>query len=283
MIAQRSIRNFLEENQRLEKLILEHEKEVSFDLFSEWRSNRQKIGEYLADEAFCFIAKKYDAYILSNPVNPASYAYFTRLDVQSKTFSIRGRTLRSGICSGFLESEPSEFAVKPLVFWIQGQPFYAVSRAGQGCLVKEFTASDLIFKVSCYEDGSYITSDIDLISVFLKDNSDEMLFDPMYGELTAQELAMIQDVNQYFQELVFKYCEFAVPTSFRLIAHGSANRFSNSKASHLHYPLKVCTPYSSIELLGQEIDTDSTKAFLKFNQKMRSLGYHAYLNPKWGF
>mgnify|MGYP001558566350 CR=1 FL=1 len=84
MITQQSIRNFLEENQKLEKLLLEQVNEVSFPLFSEWRSNRQKIGEYLTDEAFCFIAKKYDSYILSNPVHTASYAHFIRSDVQSK-------------------------------------------------------------------------------------------------------------------------------------------------------------------------------------------------------
>lgn len=271
-----SIRDLLEENQRLEKIFLEYSQEVSFDLFSEWRSNRQKMGEYLADEAFSYIAKKYDSYILANPVNLPSYSHFIRSDVQSKTFSIRSRTLRSGIRSGFLESE-SEFGMRPLDFWIQGQQFYAVSRAGQECLVKEVIASDIILKTCCYEDSSFIISDVDLVSIFLRDNSDEILFDSIYGELTLQELIMIQDLNQYFQELVSKYCSCTVSSSFRLIAHGPANRFSSSKASHLHYPLKVCTPCLSIELLGQ------TKEFLGFNQKMKSLGYHVYLNPKWEF
>lgn len=279
MIAQPSIRDLSEENQKLEKLILEHATEVSFNLFSEWRSNRQKIGEHLADEAFGFIAKKYDAYILSNPVNPASYAHFIRSDVQSKTFSIRGRTLRSGLGSGFLESD--EFGMKPLNFWIQGQQFFAVTRADNECLVNELLPSDVILKASCYEDGSFIISDIDLISIYLRNNSDEILFDSIYGELTEQELILIREVNEYFQELIF--CTFSVASSFRLIAHGPANRFSNSKISHLHYPLKVCTPSSTIEFLDQEMDPKSNKNFLDFNRNMTSLGYHAYLNPKWEF
>lgn len=276
------IENYLEENQILEKRIFEHENEVSFDLFADWRSNRQKMGEYLADAAFGAVAKKYDAYVLSNPVNPASYAHFIRPDVQSKTFTIRGRTLRTGVRSGFLESESSEFGMKPLVFSIKGQQFSAVIRAGKECLVKEVVCSDEILNASCYDDSSYIISDIDLVSIFLRDNSDKILFDLIYGELTAQELAIIRDVNRYFQELVSEYFPFEALSLFRLIAHGPANRFSNSKVSHLHYPLKVCTPFSSIQFLGQELNPNSTAEFLDFNRKMESLGYHPYLNPKWG-
>lgn len=274
MIANPSIKNFLDENQILERQILEHPDEVSFDLFTEWSSNQQKMGEHLADIAFCAIAKKYNAYILSNPVHPASYAHFIRSDVQSKTFAIRARTLRNGIRSGFLELE-SEFGMKPLDFWIQGQQFYAVERAGKECLVKQAIASDRHLTASCYEDRSFIVSDVDLVSIFSRENSDKIVFDPLYGELTAQEFTIIRDVNQYFQALVLNYCAFAAPSLFRVIAHGPANRFSNSKASHLHYPMKVYTPHSSIEFLDRE--------FLNFNRKMGSLGYHVYLNPKWEF
>jgi hypothetical protein len=283
MIAHPIIENFLEENQKIEKIILKQVNEVSFALFSEWSSIQQKIGEYLVDEAFCSIAKKHDAYILSNPVHPASYAHFIRSDVQSKSFEIRERTLRSGLLSGFLQSKAFEIRTKPMNFWIQGQQFYAVTREGKECLVKQFTVSDILLKASCYEDSLYIISDVDLVSIFLRNNSDEILFDSIYGTLSMQELMMIRDVNQYFQELISKYCPFAVPSSFRLIAHGPANRFSKSKASHLHYPLKVCTPFSSIEFLGQEMNTNSTREFLNFNRKMKLLGYHAYLNPKWEF
>lgn len=272
MIANPSIRNFLEENQMLEKRILEHPDEVSFDLFTEWSSNQQKIGEHLADSAFCAIAKKYDAYILSNPVNPASYAHFIRSDVQSKTFTIRERTLRNGMRSGFLESESG---MKPLDFWIQGQQLYAVERAGKECLVKQAIAPDRQLTVSCYKNGSFIVSDVDLVSIFSRENSDKIVFDPLYGELTAQEFTIIRDVNQYFQALVLNYSAVADPSLLRVIAHGPANRFSNSKASHLHYPMKVYTPHLSVEFLDRE--------FLNFNQKMGSLGYHVYLNPKWEF
>ncbi len=270
MIANPSIRNFLDENQVLEKRILEHPNEVSFDLFTEWSSNQQKIGEHLADNAFSVIAKKYDAYILSNPVNPASYAHFIRSDVQSKTFAIRARTLRHGIRSGFLESE---FGMKPLDFWVQGQQLYAVERAGKECLVNRAIASDRHLSASCYEGGSFIVSDVDLVSIFSRENSDKIVFDPLYGELTAQEFTIIWDVNQYFQMLVLNYLALAAPSLFKVIAHGPANRFSNSKASHLHYPMKIYTPHSSIEFLDRE--------FLNFNRKMESLGYHVYLNPKW--
>ncbi len=272
MIDNQLIRNLLDENQTLEKQMLEYPDEVSFDLFTEWNAHQQKVGEHLTNFAFCAIAKKYDVYILSNPVNPASYAHFIRSDVQSKTFSIRSQTLRNGMRSGFLESESE---MKPLVFHIQGQQLYAVERAGKECLVKKAIASDRHLAASYYEDGSYIVSDIDLVSIFSRENSDTIVFDPLYGELTAQELAIIQDVNQYFQASLLNYPLFALPSSFRVIAHGPANRFSHSKSSHLHYPMKVYTPQSSIEFLDQE--------FLNFSRKMGSLGYHVYLNPKWEF
>ena len=272
MIANPSIRNFLDENQMLEKQILEHPDEVSFEFFTEWSSNQQKMGEHLANIAFCAIAKKYDSYILSNPVNPASYAHFLRSDVQSKTFTIRARTLRNGIRSGFLESESG---MKLLDFWIQGQQLYAVERAGKECLVKQAIVSDRYLPVSCYEDGLFIVSDVDLVSIFSRENSDKIIFDSLYGELTAQEFTIIRDVNQYFQTLVSNYYAFAAPSLFRVIAHGPANRFSHSKASHLHYPMKVYTPQSSIEFLDRE--------FLNFNRKVDSLGYHVYLNPQWEF
>ncbi|MBS0652367.1 MAG: hypothetical protein JSR39_02445 [Verrucomicrobia bacterium] len=268
------MKDLLNENQMLEERILEHGDEVSLELFSEWRANRQKMGEHLADAAFCAIASRYDAYILSNPVNPSSYAHFTRPDVQSKTFTIQSRTLREGIRSGFLESEAG---MRPLDFWIQGQRFYALERRGKEILAKDPAASDIPLTASCYEDSSLIVSDIDLVSIFLRNNSDAVLFDPTYGELTAEELEMVLDLNRYFQELVSKYFEFAAPSSFRLIAHGASNRFSKAKTSWLDRPMKLHGPQSSIQWLrGME-------EFLDFNRKMKSLGYHVHLNPNWEF
>jgi hypothetical protein len=267
-----SINNLLEKNQMIEKQILEHSDEILFDLFSEWRFRRQRVGEYLADMALCAITKKYNSYILANPVNPISYAHFIRSDTQSKAFTIRSRVARTGVRNGFLESGS---AMKPLDFWIQDQRFFAVERDGKECLVKEVIPSDRSLTVSCYEDGLFIVSDIDLVSIFAYEKSDEILFDPIYGELTVQELIMIRDVNQIFQKLVSDYCLFGASTSFKLIAHGAANRFSHSKASHLHYPMKIYTPDASCEILDGE--------FFNFNEKMRTMGYHTHLNPEWGF
>lgn len=272
------IYSLLEENRKIEKYILEKENEISFDLFLEWMLSQQKIGKWLACKAFCDIAKKHDAYVLSNPVNPSSYAHFIRADAQSKTHFIRKRTQRNGMCDGFLEPEES-FNIRPLVFRVQEQQFYAVVRSDKECLVKEIHASDSIIKASCYEDNFFIISDIDLISIHTSNTSDIIMLDPLYGELTSYELGIIQDINQYFQNLVLKYCK--VFSSFRLISHGPANRFSNSKASHLHCPFQSCSP-QSVEFLGQA-DSNSKQVFLNFNHKMRSKGYHSYLNPNWKF
>lgn len=282
MITQSSIRYLLEKIQTLEKQTLVHKQEISFDLFSTWRAHRRKIGKYIADETLCYIARKYNAYILSNPVYPFSYAHFTRSDVQSKNFSVKERTLRDGISSGFLKSKSSIFRIKSLDFWIQQQRFYAVQRNNKECLVKKAIYSDIPLKVSCYEDNSFIISDIDLVSIALHNSSNKLLFDVRYGELTMEELIIIQDINQYFQKLIARYFAFEI-SEFRLIAHGPANRFSKSKISHLHYPMQVYTPAGSMELLGHEMDTNSSDKFFGFNRKLDSLGYCTYLNPTWKF
>ena len=313
MTIEQFMETCLEEKQRIEAPMLKDEKEVPLGLFLEWRACLQKMGERLADAAFCTIAKKYDAYILSNPVNSASYAHFLRSDVQSKTFSIRARTLREGIRNGFLAADESEFQAKPLDFWIQGQRFHAVVREGKECLVKELGPSDERLQVACYESGLLITSDIDLISIVTRDPSDDRLFDPVYGELTGQELVIIKEVNLLFRELTASYSMGKGHSSYLLIAHGPANRFSQSKASHLHFPMKVCTPHGSVEFLSrinkeppqsdhQDMSenksaeanprlaiTDSSSYFsietdfLAFNRHLKSLGYHVHHNEKWGF
>jgi hypothetical protein len=271
VIVNSLIENFFSENRMLEERILGCVDEVPLEFFSAWSCNRQEMGEYLTDVACCAIAKKYNSYVIANPVNPTSYAHFIRHDVQSKSFAILARTLRTGIRNGFLESGSN---MRPLDFCIQGQKFYAVERTGKERLVKKTVVSDKPLMVSCYEDGSFIVSDVDLVSIFSHEGSDKILFDPTYGELTAHELTMIQELNCYFQELVSNYCASASPSFFKLIAHGAANRFSNSKASHLHYPMKIYTPHSAIKFLSHD--------FFDFNYKMSVLGYHAYLNPKWG-
>ena len=278
MIAQSSIEKLLEENQKIEEAILSFEDEVSFDFFSAWRAKQQQVGERLADIAISLTAKEFDAYILANPVNPSSFAHFIRPDVQSKSFHIRARTIRSGIRSGFLESHPSQFQTRPLVFCVGGETYDSVQRANVESLVRKKESSDISLIVSCYENGSYIVSDIDLISIYLRENSDETLSDPIYGELTAQELAVVQELNRNFLQVTAKYYPLQSQSSFRLIAHGPANRFTHSKASHLHYPMKIYAPSSSIERLE-----DSHANFLEFHRVMLTQAYHGYLNSKWEF
>jgi hypothetical protein len=268
-----SIEELLVETQKIEKWILEHEEPIGLKLFFEWRENRQKIGECLADAAFGAIADKYDAHILSNPVNPSSYAHFIRSDVQSKTFTILSRTIREGMRSGFLESE-DKGRMRLLDFWVGGQQFYAVQRMGAECLVKEPAASDIPLTVACYEDNSLIISDIDLVSIFLKQNSKTSHFDPAFGELTAEEKALVQDLNRTFQELVSTYFD---SSAFRLIAHGASTRFSNAKTAWLNRSMKLHSPCSSVKWL------DGLDAFYAFNREMDNLGYYVHLNPNWEF
>lgn len=283
MTTQIVIDNFLEEDQRLGNIIIDYITEIPFNLFLEWSSNRQKMGECLVDQAISFIAQKYNSYILSNPLNPSSYAHFLRSDVQSKMFSIRQRTIRGTMCSGFLDTESIEFGAKHLSFIIGGEQFFAVKRKENECLVRETNFSDIPLKVCCYEDGTLIVSDIDLISILSQDSSDTLLDDPTYGELNVNEKMMICELNQYFQDLINKLYPSSKSSLFRLIAHGPANRFSNSKSSHLHYPLKVYTPLSSIEFLGKGIGSESHREFIDFNLQKAFLGYHAHINPKWVF
>jgi len=272
MLALQLFEDLLNKSQKLGQHILQQKDPVPLELFLQWRANCEKIGEYLSDTTFCTLAKKHDAYILVNPVNPASYAHFIRPDVQSKTLTIQARTLRTGICSGFLEAD---FQKKQLDFWIQGEQFYAVKRSSKECLVRKMISSDQELAVCCYENGYFIVSDVDLVAIFIRENADEVIFNPLYGELTSQELAMVQEMNQHFQELV-SYC-FTLPTSssLRLIAHGAANRFSLSKAFHLHYPMKIYTPDGGVQLLEED--------FLNFHEKMKLSGYFSPLNPNWRF
>ncbi len=280
MLETLPVRTYFEENERVERIILEQSEKISFDLFCDRIFIHRKIGEYLVDETLCFIANKYDAYILSNPVNPCSYAHFIRPDVESKDYSIRKRTIRTGISNGFLEPDIAEFSVKPLQFLIGEEVFYAQAKHGEEYLVKSPIDPEHNIPVACYETGKYIISDLDLIAVYLKSGTREHVFDSEYGEITEEELMIVKDINRYFQELIFDRFPKFVPGPFKLVAHGPANRFSNSKSSHIHYPLKVYTPHQKVEYLGSD---NSISNFLDFNQKIESLGYFVYLNPKWDF
>lgn len=261
----------------LENQVNQLSNEISFESFSNWQDVQKKIGTDLVNEAFSFIANKYDLIFLSNPINPSSFAHFIRSDVQSKDFSIRKRTLRAGIANGFLEKD-HDFQIKPLKFQIENKNYHAIARDTQECLVEELLDTDVPTLVSCTKNGFYIVSDIDLIAIYQKKTAQKNIFDSEYGELTTSELAIIKDLNQYFQKLVFKD-NINVSHLFKLVAHGPANRFSGSKASHIHYPITIHTPNQSIEYLDGQAGFD----FLDFNQKMESIGYYAGLNPKWIF
>lgn len=253
---------------------------VPFSLFSEWRAICASVGELLVDEAMAFIAKKQDVIIVTNPVNTLSYAHVMRSDVQSKTFAIRERTLRSGVRNGFLKPNPLYCVDGDLKFKVGKEFFYAVLRNGQETLVKDLERSDELLKVGCYADGSYVISDIDLVSILFKSTS-KNIYDPEYGELTLQEAELIKEFNGHFVSLVGRY--FESQSAYRLISHGPANRFSESKATHIHYPLKVYSAAGKT-FLGNEANRESsTKELLEFFGCAKHLGYHADLNPRWGF
>ncbi len=251
--------------------------EMLFECFLNWQKKQIEIGKELVNEAFSFIANKYDLFILSNPINPSSFAHFVRDDVQSKDFSIRKRTLRAGIANGFLEKDP-DFQVKPLKFQIGNKNYHGIIRSGKECLVENILDTDEQILVSCTENGHYIISDIDLIAIYQKKTIQKNIVNLEYGELTENELEIIKDLNLFFQKLVFKNA--TKPSHlFKLIAHGPANRFNGSKASHIHYPITIHASNQSIEYL----DGQSGFNFLSFNQKMESIGYYAGLNPNWVF
>lgn len=211
------------------------------------------------------MTQKYNAYVLSNPVNPASYSHFLLPNVQSKTIAVRCKTLREGIRNGFLDS--IEFSMSPLGFEIEGEWHFAVIREGRECLVRKIEPSDIPLKISCYPNGQRIISDIDLVAIYLPNNSDQKFFDETYGEVTLEERVFIEDLNQRFQR--------GAMNQFRLISHGPANRFEGAKRACLHFPMKVHTP-SSIEFL------QDMGEFMAFMQTVEGLGYRPSLNPKWG-
>lgn len=253
---------------------------LPFFLCSKWFDIKKKIGEALADEAFSNVAKRRDCYFLSNPVNKESYAHFSREDVQSKGFEIRSRTSRSGIKSGFFEPS-DEFPEKPLSFKLRETVYFAVEREGIECLVKTIAPTDIIIKAGCYPDSSYIVSDIDLVAIVSTSTNDACILDAEYGELTKEELEILKDVNSTFQTLTASvFCRKKL-SRFRPVAHGPANRFSKSKFSHIHYPLKIHSPDGSIGYLTDENNETNGKVFIEYLTSLYNGGYHTFLNPVW--
>lgn len=274
----------LNECQMLQNTITKHRNEVSFELFSQWRENQQSIGNLLVNEAFSYIASKYKAYILCNPVNPVSFAHFTRKDVQSKICTLRERTARGGIQNGFIASSSSCLKTAPLKFFIGNDEFAAVERDGKELITACLMPQDLMIEVGCYSDNSYIISDIDLLFILFQESSSYKIVDPEFGELTIQEKSLILDLNFHFQGLVQKKIKGQNLFQFKLIAHGPANRFSQSKASHIHYPITVYTPQGHCQFIGDESKKeDSLPELLNFLKTIELNGYFTFLNPKWNF
>ena len=163
----------LDSNHNIERKILSSPKEIPFSLFVDWRLSQERVGRELVRIALSKTAKNCEACIITNPVNPVSYAHFLRSDVQSKSFKIRERTLRSGVRSGFLSSLSDQFLVLPLRFHIQNRVFYGRSKENQEVIIAEDSAKGELLNVSCYPDGSFIISDIDLISIVFRSPSEK--------------------------------------------------------------------------------------------------------------
>jgi hypothetical protein len=263
------LESLLQSKKAIEQRLIENKDHISFELFASWRHLQQEIGKHLVTLAMHEVAKKYDVYILANPVNTASYAHFLRNDVQSKSCTLRQRTARDGIQNGFITEHVPELKTIPLSFTMQGEKFFAVLRNDTPMLTSTPLESDKKIQACCYLDEKYVVSDIDLLFIVMKTSSD-MLCDVQFGELTCAEKEVIIELNQTFQNI-----RGEIGTSeFKLVAHGPSNRFSESKVSHIHFPIEVygkdaCAPIETIEQL------------LLFLTKLEKQGFEIALNPKW--
>lgn len=258
--------SLLQRNEAIERKLIETKDHIPFELFASWRDVQQEIGAYRVSQAMSALAKKYGVYILANPVNSASYAHFLRDDVQSKSFTIRQRTAREGIQNGFITEVVSGLKAKPLVFTIQGEKLFAVLRDDIAVLTSSPIFSDREITACCYQDDTFVISDIDLLFIVMKTPSDTIQ-DEEFGELTRAEHELILELNCHFTS----DCSWS---GFKLIAHGPSNRFSDSKASHIHFPISV---YGSEAC--QSIET--MEQLLQFLKGLGKQGYEIVLNPKW--
>ena len=238
---------------------------MNFEEFVTWRNKQQNIGQELVTSVLCTIAKQFNAYIIANPVNTVSFAHFLRSDVQSKHFSIRERSAREGLQNGFLQS--SSFNTRPLHFQIDNTLLHAVTRNNQQTLTKDIQDEDIPIAVSCYADGSFIVSDVDLLFILFKQPCDEILVNDEYGELSKQEKVCIQEINHRFQNIV------GANTRYNLISHGPANRYSQSKISHIHDDLTLYSP-TGCTSLGKQMLFD-------FLAEVQNSGYYLHMNKNW--
>lgn len=213
------------------------------ELFLKWREKQQQIGQKRVDAAFSWAAGHYNVHLFANPVNPVSYAHFLRDDVQSKSWRIRERTSREGVANGFIAAPG-----KALTFTIEGTLFYADQIA------------DEPIQVLAYPDGRYVVSDIDLLMIASREEPGDVFKCPEFGEMTREDQKVIEGLNRYFHP------------SFNLVAHGPANCFSESKASHIHHPVTHYLPNGDKRLIPD---------FLSALHQVRRQGYHTPLNPRW--
>lgn len=247
-------------------------KDISYNAFITWRTRQKEQGKKHAMNALRHNAQAYNSYILANPVNETSFAHFLRSDIQSKTFSVQARTERTGILDGFIAMQEG-IDTRPLIFIYEGESYTAIERNGKQLLTLNPSPHDTIIHASCYSDGSFIVSDIDLLFIISKKAvSSEIILDPTFGELTSDEKEMIEEINSTFSP------------NFKLITHGPANRFSKSKASHIHFPITIATPKGDIISLGKEEEKiSSLNALFSFLSSIEELGYQYTLNPRWLF
>lgn len=254
---------------------------LSFQSFELWRSAQCEDGRNLVSKAFSYIANKYNAHILCNPTNPTSYSHFLRNDVQSKTYEIRDRTARHGFTDGFIPfKEP--YQKRNLNFCIEGNLWHAVTRNGNEVLTRNVNSDDTFVRVSAYTTDELIISDIDLLFILLKIPQEDVINDTEYGQLNLSEKTLITDLNNYFHDLKKNQLQSQNLTTFKLVSHGPANRFSGSKFSHIHYPITIFSPGNTVELGCETNKEDSLNELLTFLDEKKKNGYLVDLNPNWG-
>lgn len=210
--------------------------ESRFDL---WMKEREVLGETLVEKTFSSVAQKWNSHFVINPTTKASFAQFLRTDTQSKRMGVAFRTAKAGAMRGFIPIEPHSCPqgsfLKPLYCEIDGALFW-ISESGLTDIA-EMASFALVD-----EGGKFVTSDIDVISIGIENDSSHLMSDALWGELTESELKVLKEVNRCFQE--------RVGSSFELCAHGPASRFSRSKRSHLHFPLQFFCPNGSIQWIN---------------------------------
>ena len=280
------------EERRLELLFKKEEKkkvhffmDPSFQNFDKWQKVNAQIVETLIHFAISSIAKKQNVIIAHNPINTFALGHFLRSDVQSKTMLINTRSEKTGFIRGFLDvhSLPEFLCPKPLYFDV-GKRFFLQAHSEKGIsLCLEETLSNPLY-VAAYPDGKFVVSDIDALLIASTKNA---ISTPIkctsFGEATSLEVNILEEINRLFQEIVERYFPSLKPYTFRLFTHGPASRFSQSKQSHLHFPMTIYFNDGKIESFGSEGNREeSIHTFVETCKTWECSGYEVELNPLWG-